>query len=120
MGHKSFRWNISSEKGIEIAHEKIIEILREKRSPTLLNELVSLLNLRTKNYTIHQNKKHNCFSKYLKFAHGGILKFLDDYNIYGIIKKSNRIHVVLLEDCLEENTLSPLKRITRDNEWIFV
>ena len=62
MGYKSFKWNISSEKGMEIAHEKIIEILREKKPSTSLNELVTLLNLRTKNYKIHPNKKHNWIS----------------------------------------------------------
>ena len=30
MGQNKLKWNITSEKGLEIAHNKIIEILREK------------------------------------------------------------------------------------------
>ena len=115
MGHN--QWNINSKEGIEIAHSTIIDILRESKNPILLSELVTLLNDRTKKYKIHSNKKKNTLSKYLKSNHGGILQFLDDYVIYGIIKKNNIIHVTLLEDLLDNN---PLKRITRDNEWVFV
>ena len=118
MGHN--QWNINSKEGIEIAHSTIIEILREKKKAILLSELVTLLNSRTKKYKIHPNKNKNTFSKYLKSNHGGILQFLDDYNIYGIINSKATIQVVLLEEYLEKNNSSPLKRITKDNEWIFV
>lgn len=121
MGHNNFKWNISEEKGIEIAHTLLIEILNEQNKPMPLNELVFLLNSRSKEYKIHSNKKHNCFTKYLKVVHGGVVNFLDDYNIYGIIKKSDEIKVVLIRDLLEDFDIkSPLKRITKDNEWIFV
>jgi len=121
MGHNNFKWNISEEKGIEIAHTLLIKILNEQTKPMPLNELVFLLNSRSKEYKIHSNKKHNCFTKYLKAVHGGVVKFLDDYNIYGIIKKSDEIKVVLIKDLLEDFDIkSPLKRITKDNEWVFV
>jgi len=121
MGHNHFKWNISEEKGIEIAHTLITEILRETNKPMPLNELVFLLNSRSKEYKIHSNKKHNCFTKYLKVVHGGVVNFLDDYNIYGIIKKSDEIKVVLMEDLLEDfDIINPPKRITKDNEWVFI
>ena len=121
MGHNNFKWNISKEKGIEIAHTLIIEILNEQNKPMPLNELVFLLNSRSKEYKIHSNKKHNCFTKYLKVVHGGVVNFLDNYNIYGIIKKSDEIKVLLIKDLLEDFDIkSPLKRITKDNEWVFV
>ena len=120
MGH-NYKWNISLERGIEIAHTLVIEILSESLKPKPLNELVFLLNSRSKGYKIHNNKKHNCFTKYLKVRHGGVVNFLDDYNIYGIIKKSDEIQVVLMRDLLEDFDIkSPLKRITRDNEWVLV
>ena len=120
MGH-NYKWNISLEKGIEIAHTLIIDILRESNKPLSLNDLVFLLNSRSKEYKIHNNKKHNCFTKYLKVRHGGVVSFLDDYNIYGIMKKGSEIEILLLEDILEDYDIkSPLKRITRDNEWVFV
>jgi len=120
MGHNNLKWNISVERGIEIAHTLIISILRESTNPLSLNELIFLLNSRGKEYTIHPNKKHNCFTKYLKVRHGGIINFLDDYNIYGIIKKENDIKVVLVEGCEIFDVNCHLKRITRDNEWVMV
>jgi len=121
MGHNNYKWNISLEKGIEIAHTLLINILRESKKPLPLNELVFLLNSRSKEYKIHNNKKHNCFTKYLKVRHGGVVSFLDDYNIYGIMKTGDKIDILLLEDLLEGfDMTSPLKRITRDNEWVLV
>ena len=119
MGHNKIKWNINLEKGNEIAHSTIIEILREHNSPLALNELVFLLNSRAKCYKIHPNKKHNCFTKYLKVIHGGIVNFLDSFHIYGILTQNNKIYVQLIEEFLE-NEASPLKRITKDNEWVFV
>jgi len=120
MGN-NYKWNISLEKGIEIAHILIIDILRESIKPLPLNELVFLLNSRAKKYKIHNNKKHDCFTKYLKVVHGGVVSFLDDYNIYGIMKTNGKIDVLLLEDLLEDyDIINPLKRITSDNEWIII
>ena len=119
MGHNKIKWNITLEKGIEIAHSTIIDILRENMCPTPLNELVILLNSRTKHYKIHNQKKHNCFVKYLKVNYGGIISFLDNYHVYGIKNQDESIHVVLLEDLLEDEGL-PIKQIIKDNEWIFV
>jgi len=120
MGH-NLKWNITKERGIEIAHTLLIGILSESSKPQPLNELVFLLNSRSKEHKIHSNKKHNCFTKYLKVNHGGIINFLDDYNIYGIIKKGSEIKVVLMRDLLDNfDVKSPIKRITRDNEWVIV
>lgn len=119
MGHNKIKWNISLEKGIEIAHKIIIEILREKNKPTQLNDLIYLLNNRTKIYKISNNKKDNCFAKYLRVIHGGIIKFLDTYSIYGIIYENTNISVMLLEDLLEDDH-KPIKNITKDNDWVFI
>ena len=120
MGHNNLKWNISNEKGIEIAHTLIISILRETTNPLPINELIFLLNSRGKKYNIHHNKKHNCFTKYLKVRHRGIINFLDDYNIYGIVQKGNDIKVILVEGYEFFDINSNLKRITRDNEWVMV
>tara|TARA_Y100000996_G_C22464111_1_gene619317 strand:- start:368 stop:727 length:360 start_codon:yes stop_codon:yes gene_type:complete len=119
MGHNKIKWNISLEKGIEIAHKTIIEILRENKNPTSLNELVFLVNNRTKVYKINNDKKNNCFIKYLRVNHGGIVKFLDTYCIYGLIYNNNNISVKLLEDLLEDE-YKPIKNITKDSDWIFI
>ena len=120
MGHNKIKWNISLEEGEIIAHSTIIEILRGKKQPVLLNELISLLNAKTKKYNVH-NKKSNCFSKYLKMNYGGLVNFLDSYNIYGIInsESSDKVMVILLEEIIQEEG-APLKSIIKDSEWIFI
>jgi hypothetical protein len=121
MGHNKIKWNISLEEGQIIAHSTIIEILRGKPQPVLLNELISLLNAKTKKYNVHKNKKYNCFSKYFKMNYGELVNFLDSYNIYGIInsESSDKVMVILLEEIIQEEG-SPLKSIIKDSEWIFI
>jgi 1,2-phenylacetyl-CoA epoxidase catalytic subunit len=56
MVRKNNKWNISKEKGEELAHQYIIEILSESRNQTLtLSELIILLNQRTKYHKISQH-----------------------------------------------------------------
>ena len=87
MGHNRLKWNISIDKGIEIAHSIIKDILSENKNPVPIDELIFLVNNRAKKYKIHNNRKHNCFTKYLTINHGGIINFLDSYTSYGIINK---------------------------------
>jgi hypothetical protein len=119
MGHNRLKWNISIEKGIEIAHSIITDILSENKNPVSIDELIFLVNNRAKKYKIHNNRKHNCFTKYLTINHGGIVNFLDSYTSYGIINKENKDYVILIPDNLLEN-INPIKSITKDSDWIFV
>tara|TARA_B100001093_G_C26556363_1_gene896722 strand:- start:196 stop:555 length:360 start_codon:yes stop_codon:yes gene_type:complete len=119
MGHNKIKWNISIEQGNEIAHSILKDILYQNKDPIPLDELIFLLNSRAKKYKIHNNRKHNCFTKYLKIVHGGIINFLDNYTMYGIIHKSDKKFVVLISENILSDT-SPLKSITRDSDWIFL
>jgi hypothetical protein len=121
MGTNKLNWNITLEKGLEISHNKIIEILREKNKPISLSELIDKLKQRTKKIKLHTNKKHNCLLKYIKDNYGGIIKFLDSYNMYGLIYSdtNNSIKVILLEDQLEKE-ITPIKAIINESEWVFI
>ena len=121
MGTNKLNWNITLEKGLEISHNKIIEILREKKKPISLSELIDKLKQRTKKIKLHTNKKHNCFIKYIKDNYGGIINFLDSYNMYGLIYSdtNNSIKVILLEDQLEKE-ITPIKAIINESEWVFI
>ena len=44
MGHNRLKWNISIEKGIEIAHSIIKDILSENKNPVPIDELIFLVN----------------------------------------------------------------------------
>ena len=121
MGQNKLKWNITSEKGLEIAHNKIIEILREKNKPISLSELIDKLKQRTKKIKFHTNKKHNCFIKYIKDNYGSFINFVDSYNMYGLIYSdtNNSIKIILLEDQLEKQII-PVKTIINESEWVFV
>ena len=110
------QWNMKIDEAIELAHSTIITILKENERPILLSKLVTLLNNKTKSVRFHQNKKLNHFSKYMKYNYGGIMKFLDDFNIYGIMKTNSDVNVLLID---KNNTLNIIQ-IPNDNEWVLV
>ena len=118
MGHNSIRWNISPEEVLELTHNLLIHILQEKNNILTLNELVYLLNCRSKYHKIHRNKKHNCLTKYIRINFGGIKKFIDDYTIYGISNKNNIMYVHLIESELKNFIYKD--RITTENDWVLL
>jgi hypothetical protein len=122
MVRDSIQWNLSSEKCFEIIHLTLIDILSERKDRTFpLNRLVELLNSRTKIYKLNNIKKYNSFSKYLKLEHDGILKFIEDYNFYGVIKTERHIFVKLYKNLVDLDNLSySSKRLTRDSDWILI
>tara|TARA_B100000902_G_C27231069_1_gene874862 strand:+ start:135 stop:503 length:369 start_codon:yes stop_codon:yes gene_type:complete len=122
MVRNSFHWNITKEKGFEIIHMNIIEILREQPKKSIpLDQLVTLLNERTKYLKIHSSRKYNTLSKYIKMNYNGIVQFLDDYTMYGIDRNNKQLVVHLFENELEDFNLHNLSlRITKDSEWVFV
>ncbi len=122
MVQNSIQWNLSSEKCFEIINLTLIDILSERKDRTFpLNRLVELLNSRTKIYKLNNIKKYNSFSKYLKLEHDGILKFIEDYNFYGVIKTERHIFVKLYKNLVDLDNLSySSKRLTRDSDWILI
>lgn len=122
MVQNSIKWNISEEKCFEIIHLTLIDILNETKDKTMnLNKLVEILNTRTKIYKLNDNKKYNSFSKYLKINHNGILKFIEDYNFYGVIKTDKNIFIKLYKNLIEFSDITfANRRITRDSDWIML
>lgn len=120
MVHDSIRWNISNEKCFEIIHNTLIDILNEEKLKILpLSQLIERLNLRTRIHRLHNNKRYNKFSKYLKHKHGGILKFIQYYNFYEIIKTDKNIQIKLHNNLVEKISENN-KRITKDDDWIMI
>lgn len=120
------KWNISDERGLEIIHTTLIQILSEQPKRFLpLNDLVFLLNNRTKRYNIHNNRKHNCLTKYINIKYKGIVRFLDSYSAYGIRIKENKEYVYLMlseEECKDKDEIMILVRpwITRERDWVLL
>lgn len=115
-------WNLSLEKCFEIIQYTLIDILSENKTKSLnIDKLVELLNQRTKIYKLHDSKKYNSFSKYLKIEYNGILNFIEDYNFYGVVKTNNEIIIKLYSNLVDLNDLKYTgKRITKDSEWIMI
>jgi|TARA_B110000967_G_C18860551_1_gene549707 hypothetical protein len=115
-------WNLSPEKCFEIIHLTLIDILEGNRDKTLtLDALIKTLNTRTKVYKLHNEKKYNSFSKYLKEEYDGLLNFIECYNFYDIIYNDKEISIKLYKNLVDLNDIKYSgKRITRDNEWVFI
>ncbi len=115
-------WNLSLEKCFEIIQYTLIDILSESKTKSLnIDKLVELLNQRTKIYKLHNSRKYNSFSKYLKIEYNGILNFIENYNFYGVVKIKNEIIIKLYSNLVDLNDLKYTgKRITKDSEWIMI
>ena len=122
MVRDSYQWKLSEDKVFEIIHLTLIDILSERKDKTYpLNKLVELLNSRTKIYRLHDIKKYNSFSKYLKIEERGILNFIEKFNFYSVIRTDRNVYVQLYKYLVDLSHLSSsAKRITKDSEWILI
>jgi len=121
MVHNSVKWNFSDDKCFEIIHLTIIDILSEKHGKILsLNKLIENLNSRTKIYKLHNSKRLNMLSKYLKIEYGGVINFLESFNFYSVVKTDKDIYVKLYKNLVNLNDIKAGKRITKDSDWILI
>jgi len=121
MVQNSVKWNFSDDKCFEIIHLTIIDILSEKHRKILsLNALIENLNSRTKIYKLHNSKRLNMFSKYLKIEYGGVINFLESFNFYSVVKTEKDIYVKLYKNLVNLDDIKEGKRITKDSDWIII
>jgi hypothetical protein len=122
MVQNNIKWNLTSEKCFEIIHLTLIDILSESENFTKnINDLIRMLNSRTRIYKLHNSRKFNSFSKYLKIEYKGFLNFIEDYNFYDIIKTDKDISIKLYKNLVNLDDLKYTgKRLTKDSEWIFI
>ena len=121
MVRNSAKWNFSDDKCFEIIHLTIIDILSEKNGKILsLNALIENLNSRTKIYKLHNSKRLNMFSKYLKIEYGGVINFLESFNFYSVVKTEKDIYVKLYKNLVNLDDIKEGKRITKDSDWILI
>lgn len=107
MVHKNYKWNISEEEGRDIVYNLVETILNERSNKMIeIEELVFLINNRTKTMNITNNNKKKNLSNFIKVICGGMINFIDDYSLF-------------LIDINEKHTYVKLNQI-ETNEWIFV
>ena len=108
MVQRNNKWNISQERGEELAHRYITEILQDSKHNMIpLSDLIILLNQRTKHIKFIHHSRKKPLSVYLRCTYGSIINFLDKFVTYGLVKNNADIQVKLMND----NLL---------NEWIIV
>ena len=122
MVQNNIKWNLTSEKCFEIIHLTLIDILTESKDFTKnINDLIRMLNSRTKIYKLHNYRKYNSFSKYLKIEYNGFLNFIEDYNFYDVIRGDKDISIKLYKNLVNLDDLKYSgKRLTKDSEWIII
>ena len=107
MFHKNYKWNISKEKGTNFVFNIIQTILIEKQNNSIdLDELLFLINNRSKSMNLMNNNKKKNLTNYIKNVFGGIIQFIDSYDEFMILKKTNKTIIQL-------NNLEM-------SDWIFV
>ena len=108
MVHKNYKWNISVEEGKKIAFDSIKEILKEKKENHIqINELIFLLNNRTKNIKLFNNHKKKNITNFIKNNLQGIKSFIQTYDEFLLIEENNE-------------TIIKLNNVNLYNDWIFV
>lgn len=115
------QWNITKSDGLNLIHQTIISVLRDSNdNKSDINVLITKINDRTKMNHIHHQKKYNHLSKYIKSEYGGIIKFLDNYSIYGISYQNQRpiIHLLNDNDIKDYSLIS--HKIINDEDWIII
>ena len=122
MVQNNIEWNLTSDKCLEIIHLTLIDILTESKEYIKnIDDLIRMLNSRTKVYKLHNSRKYNSFSKYLKLEHDGFLNFIESYNFYGVVKTGKNISIKLYKNLVDLDDLRYNgKRYTKDSEWIFI
>ena len=122
MVQTNIKWNLNHEKCFEIIHLTLIDILSESKDNIRnINDIILMLNSRTRVYKLHNCRKYNSFSKYLKIEYDGFLNFIESYNFYGVVKTDKDIIIKLYKNLVNLDDLKYTgKRLTKDSEWIFI
>lgn len=114
---KDILWNIDDNDCIHLIDNYSVEIINNSKGEITLSLLIDELNKKTVTHNIHNDKKMNKFSRFLKHKYGNSSKFYELYNHYSIINDGSKIYIQLHPHLI---THSSNKRITKDSEWIFV
>ena len=87
---ENFEWNLSESKIDDIAYETIISIIKDYGTLEI-NKLIPHLIARTQN--IKSKKYNKNILLYLKIKHKGILKFIEKFFAFNVIKTDKNIFI---------------------------
>lgn len=119
MVRKSDKWNYSSEKANKVIHDNLIEILKGSEMIEV-NELISLLNKRTKKCNFKNYGKKKGIISYVNDYYENIVSFANLFVIYNVIYKNKQVYLSFDE----EKTYDTRKMIKKETEffieWEFI
>ena len=96
MVHKNYKWNISEEKVRKTIFNIINNIFKENKNKEIeKDELILLLNNRTKEMNLTNNNKKKSITNYIKNIFGSLINFIDDYDNFMLVKKQTNIFIKL-------------------------
>ena len=113
MVRKSDKWNYSSEKANKIIHDNLIAILKG-REMIEVNELISLLNKRTKKCNFKNYGKKKGIISYVNDYYENIVSFTNLFVIYNVIYKNKQVYLSLND---EQKTYDTRKMIKKETEY---
>jgi len=95
MVQKNNKWNLSKEKGEELIHKYIIDILRNTNNhKMLISDLIIFLNLQTKHIKLIHNSKKKPISAYIRCIYGSFENFLNSFSIYSVIIDESKPYAI--------------------------
>jgi len=112
------KWNYPIEKGTELVHKNMIQILKEKESDLEIHELIHLLNLRTKKHNFKLYGKRKAISSYIDYYYRNIVNFAESFIIYNVVYKNKKVYIKLNEEIdMSEREAKKIKRRESDECW---
>jgi len=117
------KWNYPIEKGTELVHKNMIQILKEKESTGIeVQALVHLLNLRTKKCNFKLYGKRKAISSYIDYYYQNIVNFADSFIIYNVVYKNKKVYIKLNEEIdMSEREVKIKKRELKEYfSWDFI
>ena len=108
MVRKNYKWNISKEKGEKIVNETIRNFLKDTRDLMIdYDELIFILNNRTKDITIKNNNKTKTITNFIQNVLGGLIFYVENSRDFMIYKEDDKIYIRFLHNITS-------------NDWIIV
>ena len=92
-------WNLQKEYIDKLAYDIIHESLIESKDEYLeINKLINMINTKSNDIFLKYKKKNKTLLNYFKIEKKGLIRFIDNYDKFGILKRDNHIYIKLVDD----------------------
>jgi hypothetical protein len=95
-------WNLQTENIDKLAYDIIHNSLNEfKEEYVEINKLIHKINSKSNNLALKYKNENKTLLNYFKIEKKGLIRFIDNYDKFGILKRDNHIYIKLIEDYLK-------------------